>query len=54
MTKFGSTANYERKFGSTANYDRCTFFSSTRGGALGLGAAGSSGGNPSFLLLSAW
>jgi len=30
-----------------------TFFSSTGGGALGLAAAGSSGGNPSFLLLSA-
>jgi hypothetical protein len=30
-----------------------TFFSSTGGGALGLEAAGSSGGNPSFLLLSA-
>lgn len=30
-----------------------TFFSSTGGGALGFAAAGSSGGNPSFLLLSA-
>ena len=33
--------------------EKNTFFSSTGGGALGFEAAGSSGGNPSFLLLSA-
>lgn len=34
-------------------YKTNTFFSSTTG-AEGLGAVGSSAGNPSFLLLSAW